>query len=50
MIGVSPTYLSKVERDEFAPPPPFNPITDAQANALQRQAYGTDDKRRCVIN
>ena len=20
MIGVSPTYLSKVERDEFAPP------------------------------
>jgi hypothetical protein len=54
----APTYratvigpgVSPLVRDEFAPPPPFNPITDAQANALQRQAYGADDRRRCVIN
>jgi hypothetical protein len=43
--GVSPLV-----RDQFAPPPPFNPSVDAQANALQQQAFGKDDKKRCVIN
>jgi hypothetical protein len=43
--GVSPLV-----RDEFAPPPPYNPVTDAQANAQQQAAFGPDDKKRCVIN
>jgi hypothetical protein len=43
--GVSPLV-----RDQFAPPPPFDPAVDAQANALQQHAFGTDDKKRCVIN
>jgi hypothetical protein len=43
--GVSPLV-----RDEFAPPPAYNPETDAQANAQQRALFGPDDRRRCVIN
>ena len=43
--GVSPLV-----RDEFSPPPPYNPETDAQANAQQRALFGPDDRRRCVIN
>jgi hypothetical protein len=43
--GVSPLV-----RDDFAPPPPFDAATDAQANALQASQFGPDDKRRCVIN
>jgi hypothetical protein len=43
--GVSPLV-----RNDFAPPPPFSPETDAQANALQRAAFGQDDRQRCVIN
>ncbi|MDX6570561.1 MAG: hypothetical protein QOH15_3139 [Gaiellales bacterium] len=54
----APTYratvigpgVSPLVRADFAPPPPFSPQTDAQANALQRAAYGQDDRRRCVIN
>lgn len=54
----APTYratvigpgVSPLVRDQFAPPPPFDPAVDAQANALQQQAFGTDDKKRCVIN
>jgi hypothetical protein len=54
----APTYratvigpgVSPLVRDQFAPPPPFDPAVDAQANALQRQAFGTDDRKRCVIN
>ena len=54
----APTYratvigpgVSPLVRDEFAPPPPFDPAVDAQANALQQQAYGKDDMKRCVIN
>jgi len=36
MIGVSPTYLSKVERDEF--PPPAEDKVKAIANIIERDA------------
>jgi hypothetical protein len=55
---MAPTYratvigpgVSPLVRNDFAPPPPFSPETDAQANALQRAAFGQDDMKRCAIN
>jgi hypothetical protein len=55
---MAPTYratvigpgVSPLVRNDFAPPPAFSPETDAQANALQRAAFGQDDMKRCVIN
>ena len=43
--GVSPLVRNDLHRRR-----PFSPETDAQANALQRAAFGQDDRKRCVIN
>ena len=46
MIGVSPTYLSKVERDEFAPPAEDKVKAIAQDHRLRcRRAAGAGGPR-----